>query len=251
MWWQLTWRAPDIRDDTMVMTYSTEGFNPQQDYEIWGPINLIYRPQMAESPAIQAEVLNSDTIYKIFNKENVENVVRDIPLHRDYRNLLLLSISPISSCLHIIDGALPVYSEWEALLTMQAGEYSHIDRIIPSGTSPVPPASIFGPEPEHDWCYYYQKASLARQTGDWEEIGRLYKEVKQLGLNTSDKSEMVPFLDGLVHLGENEDARTIYKQLKGRPKTRTLLCQSLAEDPGYPPEFGYDYQAIQQLVCKD
>jgi hypothetical protein len=251
MWWQLTWRAPDIKDDTMVMTYSTEGYNPQQDYEVWGPINLIYRPHMAESPSIQAEVLNSDTIYKIFNKENVENLVRDIPLHRDYRNVLLLSISPVSSCLHIIDGALPVYSEWEALLTMQAGEYSHIDRVIPSGTSPVPPASIFGPEPEHDWCYYYQKASLARQTGDWEEIGRLYKEVKKLKLNTSDKSEMVPFLEGLVHLGDHEEVRTIYKQIKGRPKTRTLLCQSLADDPAYPPEFGYDYQTIHQLLCND
>jgi hypothetical protein len=251
MWWQLTWRAPDIKDDTMVMTYSAQGYNPQQDYEVWGPINLIYRPHKAESPSIQAEVLNSDTVDKIFNKENVENLVRDIPLHRDYGNLLLLSISPISSCLHVIDGALPVYSEGEALLTMQAGEYSDIDRVIPSGKSPIPPASIFGPEPEHDWCYYYQKASLARQTGDWEEIGKLYKEVKNLGLNTNDKSEMVPFLEGLVHLGEDEDVRTIFKQIKGRPKTRTLLCQSLADDPRYPPEFRYDYQTIHQLLCND
>ena len=41
MWWQLTWRAPDIQDDTLVMSYSTDGFNPEQDYEIWGPLNLI------------------------------------------------------------------------------------------------------------------------------------------------------------------------------------------------------------------
>src|SRR6266542_686655 len=45
MWWQLTWRAPDIQDDTLVMTYSASGYNPEQDYEIWGPINLIYNPQ--------------------------------------------------------------------------------------------------------------------------------------------------------------------------------------------------------------
>ena len=44
MWWQLTWRAPDIKDDTLVMAYVTGGFNPQQDYEVWGPVNLIYNP---------------------------------------------------------------------------------------------------------------------------------------------------------------------------------------------------------------
>ncbi|HET9913247.1 MAG TPA: hypothetical protein VFQ13_15230 [Anaerolineales bacterium] len=251
MWWQLTWRAPGIKDGTMVMTYSTGGYNPQQDYEVWGPINLIYRPHPAASPSIQAEVLNSDTVSRVISKQEADSLVRDFPVYRDYGNLLLISISPVSSCLHVIDGALPVYSEWEAPLTIQAGKYSQIDRIVPSGTSPVPSASIFGPEPVHDWCYYYQKASLARQIGDWEEIGTIYREVKKLKLNTSDKSEMVPFLEALVNLGDDKEAREIYKQIKGSPRTRILLCDSLAQDPGYPPEFGYDYQAIHQLVCKD
>ena len=61
MAWQLTWRAPDIQDDTLVMASLSGGFNPQQDYEVWGPINLIYNPGTAKAPAIQAEVLNSDT----------------------------------------------------------------------------------------------------------------------------------------------------------------------------------------------
>jgi hypothetical protein len=30
-WWQLTWRAPDIKDDTMVIAYLPEGFRIQQD----------------------------------------------------------------------------------------------------------------------------------------------------------------------------------------------------------------------------
>ena len=208
MWWQLTWRAPDIQDDTLIMTYSSGGVNPQQDYEVWGPVNLIYRPIPAQTPAIKAEVLNSATSYDVFKKEVKDNFVRDIPMHRDFNNMLLLSVSPISSCLHVIDGDLPVYSETEALLTRQVGEYSHLDRIIPTGTPPVPPASIFGTEPEHDWCYYYQKASLARQVGDWQEIQDLYKQTEKLKLNTSDKSELIPFLEGLVNMGDHEEAET-------------------------------------------
>lgn len=252
MWWQLTWRAPELKDNTMVMTYSTGGYNPQQDYEIWGPVNLIYRPQPAQSPAIQAEVLNPDTAHRVTQKEIVNNMVRDIPMHRDYGNLLLLSISPISSCLHIIDGQLPVYSESEAAITRQIGEFSQIDRIIPTGTPSVPPTSMFGPEPVHDWCYYYQKASLARQLGDWEQVVNLYREATQAGFDTDDTSELFPYLEALVNLGNYDDARTLFnKEIKGSAEMRLPLCSRLATDPGYPPEFGYDYEMINQILCKE
>jgi hypothetical protein len=251
MWWQLTWRAPDIKDDTLVMTYSSGGFNPQQDYEVWGPINLIYNPEPAEMPAIQAEVLNSTTAYNVLQNEVLNNYVRDIKLHRDFNNVLIMSMSPLSSCLHVIDGRLPVYSAAESSLIRQVGESSQIDRIIPSGTAPTPPASIFGSEPEHSWCYYYQKASLARQIGDWEEIGRLYDEVIAVDLETNDKSEVIPFFEGLVNLGRDEEARTLYnKQIKGNAEMRFPLCTFMAEhNPNYPPEFGYDYQTIYEILC--
>ena len=252
MWWQLTWRAPDIQDDTLVMTYSANGYNPQQDYEIWGPLNLIYRPEPSAAPAIQAEVLNSDTTENIFKRKVLNNDVRDILLHRDFNNLLLMSMSPVSSCLHIVDGSLPVYSQGEALLFKQVGEYSQLDRIIPHGESPIPPVSIFGTEPVRDWCYYYQKASLARQGGDWEEVDRLYKEVNKLRLNTSDKSEIIPFFEALVNLGRYEDARSLYrKQIRGSPEVRLSVCESLEKDPEYPPEYGYDYKMVNQILCEE
>lgn len=249
-WWQLTWRAPDIQDNTLVMTYSSGGYNPQQDYEVWGPINLIYNPEPAETPAIQAEVLNPDTAYSVLKKDVINNYVRDIKLHRDFNNTLVMSRSPISGCLHVFDGRLPVYSENESSLIRQVGEYSQVDRIVSSGTAPVPPASIFGSEPEHGWCYYYQKASLARQNGDWEEIVRLYEEAVALNLETADKSEMIPFFEAFINLGRYDDAETLYhKQIKGNPEMRFSICNFLANNPGYPPEFRYDYPKIHELLC--
>lgn len=251
MAWQLTWRAPEIQDDTLVMASISGGFNPQQDYEIWGPINLIYNPGSAKAPAIQAEVLNSDTAYNILKKEVKNNHVRDIRLHRDFNNLLLITYPSSVSCFHVIDGTFPAYSGSESLLVQQIGAYSRVDRIIPSGNSPVPPASIFGSEPSRDWCYYYQKASLARQAGNWAEIGRLYDEVRKLNLETDDKSEIIPFFEGLVNLGRYEEAKALYnEQIKGHTEVRFPLCNFLANDPGYPPEFGYDYPMMYELLCK-
>lgn len=249
-WWQLTWRAPDLKDDTTVMAYLPDGYLMQQDYEMWGPLNLIYRPGSAQAPAIQAMVLNNDTAYDVLRKNVQDRLDRDVLIHTDFNNLLLISFPTTSSCIHVIDGTLPVYSESESLLTQQVGTYSRIDRIIPSGTAPIPPYQIFGSEPKHGWCYYYQKASLARQTGNWEEVVKLYNQANALHLDPVDTSEFFPFIEAYVNLGMYKDARALYiRGIKDRVKLRLPLCKSLGKDLNYPPEYHYDYKMISELIC--
>jgi hypothetical protein len=249
-WWQLTWRASDIQDETLIMANLPEGFQLQQDYEIWGPVNLIYNPEPAKTPAIAAEVLTYDTAFDVLQQNTVSNRVRDIRIPRNFANLLLISVPSAASCMHVIDGSLPVYAENEPLITQLIGNYSHVDRIIPNGTPPVPPPDIFGTEPSHEWCYYYQKASLARQQGNWKEIGRLYDEIISLNLSPNDKSEIVPFIEGLVNDGRQDEALALYNsEFKGHLKTRFPLCTELQKDPGYPPEFKYDYSNIYRVLC--
>ena len=130
------------------------------------------------------------------------------------------------------------------------GADSQIDRIIPQGTAPVPPSAIFGAEPTHDWCYYYQKASLARQNGDWAGVGRLYDQTVALGLKARDSSEVFPFLEGLVNAGRLDDAQKLFETaIKPQPDLNYEICQALAKDPAYPPEFKYNYTALHQLLC--
>ena len=250
-WWQLTWRAPDIRNNTMLMTYFSVDFGLQQDYETWGPVNLIYRPGPAKFPQIQAEILNRDTAINIMRGDILDKHMRDVWLHRDFTKLLLISLPSDASCIHVIDGILPIYSESESLLVEQVGGYSLIKRIIPDGEAPLPPPAIFGAEPAHGWCYYYQKASLARQKGDWNEIGRLYNATVAQGLMASDKSEVFPFLEGLVNLGHYDEARALFNaEIKERENLNFQLCQALAKNPGYPPEFHYNYAMLHQILCE-
>jgi tetratricopeptide (TPR) repeat protein len=195
-------------------------------------------------------VLTSDTAYDILKKDVLDNRDRDIKLHRDFTNLLLISLPSPTACIHIIDGSLPVYSENDALIVQRVGAYSRVDRIIPNGSAPTPPAQIFGAEPAHTWCYYYQKAALARQTGDWEEIGKLYDQATKLKLEAGDKSELMPFFEALVNLGRLDEARTLFnKEIKGREKMRFPLCEALSKDPNYPAEFRYDYKTISEMLC--
>ena len=250
-WWQLAWRAPDIRNNTLVMAYFSVDFALQQDYESWGPVDLIYRPGPAKFPPIQGEVLNPDTAVNVLQGDVHDKYMRDVWLHRDFRKVLLLSLPSTSSCMHVIDGTLPVYSEYEAQIVQRVGVDSQVDRIIPQGQAPTPPAAIFGTEPAHDWCYYYQKASLARQQGDWNEVGRLYDQTVSLRLRAADKSEWFPFLEGLVNLGRYDDAKALFTtQIKGDTNLIYGICTALAKDPGYPAEFKYNYSMLDQILCK-
>ncbi|MCG2787561.1 MAG: hypothetical protein L6461_20935 [Anaerolineae bacterium] len=250
-WWQLTWRAPDIRNNTLLMTYFSVDFALQQDYETWGPVNLIYRPEPFEYPQIQAEVLNQDTAFSVLQQEVIDKYMRDAWLHRDFSKLLLISLPSKNSCVHVIDGILPVYSEYESLLVERVGGRSLIKRITAEGESPIPPASIFGAEPAHEWCYYYQKGSLARQRGDWDEVSRLYDETVAQKLKASDKSELFPFIEGLVNSGRLDEASALFEaEIKERDKLSYKICEALSRDPGYPPEFNYDYGTLHQILCE-
>jgi len=76
----------------------------------------------------------------------------------------------------------------------------------------VSPEEIFGPEPEHDWCYFYQKAELARQYGDWETIVELGDQVEKNGFTPAVGMEYEPFIEGYAHQGKWETAYLLTKK---------------------------------------
>lgn len=253
MWWQLTWRAPNIQDNTVLMAYLPPGFGYQQDYEVWGPVNLIYRPGPAHIPAIPSEVLNADTALFVFQGISAGPHVRDIYVPKDYNNFLLISQPTVNSCIHIVDGAMPVYSTSERPIVEWVGGKSNIGLIDPSATPPIPPVNIFGKEPEHGWCYYFQQASLARQTGDWQKIVDLYQAASTANLKPADLSEYFVFIEGLVNQGDTDAAIQIVQKIIKDKNNTTLqysFCSSLSAAPAYPDSYGYRRDQISQVVCQ-
>jgi hypothetical protein len=250
-WWQVSWRAPDITDYTLVMAYAPDGYSFQQDYEMWGPLNLIYRRRAEPWPLIQAQVLNAETSVEIFKQSYVEEPrVRDIYVPRWYRDVLLFSQPTTRSCVHAIDGQMPAYSGSERLIVEKVGGYSEIDRINPSAAPSVPPVALFGPEPEHTWCYIYQQAALARQSGDWARIGDLYDQSVSAGYQAGDPSEYFVFIEGLTNLNREPEAIALTEaKIEQKSALQFSLCESIASAPEYPAEFGYRKEQIFRTVC--
>jgi hypothetical protein len=197
LWWQLTWRAPDLRDGTVVVPQLPAGNRLSEGYEVWAPLNLIYRPGDSGLP-ITGEVLNHETLMKILQRETTGRSMRRIEYKNDYKNTLLISLPGEGSCVHVIDGQRPELPGDEDPLVRLAAGVSDLNWIVTEGTGKSPPKSIFGKEPEHLWCYYYQKADLARQSGDWETVLALWDEAQKAGLEPSSTVEWMPVYEAYV-----------------------------------------------------
>ncbi len=99
-----------------------------------------------------------------------------------YDNLLVISQSAENACVHVINSQWPRYSENDSDQILLLGQYSKVQNILTDVTRPRPAEFIFRPEPAHAqaWCYYYQKAELALQEGNWGKIIQIGEKVTQL-----------------------------------------------------------------------
>jgi hypothetical protein len=86
------------------------------------------------------------------------------------------------------------------------------DAALLSSTAPILSESvarmpeIYEPEPAHGWCYYFEKADLARQTGDWETVTQLGDAAFALDDYPNDPIERFVFIEGYAHTTDWEKA---------------------------------------------
>jgi hypothetical protein len=205
-WWQLSWRAPQLQPGTLVLVDDRSFFLPSEreiwEEDIWGPVNQIYgawRPQVdfagQQFTLATAKALDRPESYPAPVDETFYSFKADV------RRNIIITIPQKASCLHAIDGAaaeLPADSS----LTASQARYSQIERIVTNAPAHRPPADIFGAEPEHGWCYYFERADLARQKKDWDEVIRLMAEAGQRNLRPQDPTEWLPLAEAHRVRGE-------------------------------------------------
>ena len=243
VWWQMSWRAPDLKDRTLLFINLPKGFEFGEGYEAWAPANLIYSP-VSGPPLISGEVLYAESADLIMQGVKKPKSHRGIWINRLFANTLLVSMPTQGSCADFIDGQRYELPTNEDPMVRLVAPYSRIDLIDVSAPLRRPTEEIFGHEPEHTWCYYYQKAALARQKGDWQELVRLGDEARAKGYAPQNSSEWVPFLEGYAVLGREQDARKIAEQMA----PNFSLCQQFTSDNDYPDPDSAGL--IQNLLCQ-
>lgn len=227
-WWQLTWRAPALKDGTALVAVMPSDYGLAEGFEVWGPANRIYHPGQ-QTIAIGGSILSPGVARQIAHGQSFGVTNRTIGYTVDTKNTLIASLAG-GACLHVVDGNRVELAENETALVRQAARFSRVDMIQADAPLAIPPMSIFGREPAHGWCYYYQKAELARQRKDWEEVARLGDEATRLALQPADVSEWMPFYEAYARLGQIEAANAMASAIRRNDAVRRDLCDQY--DPG-------------------
>lgn len=233
-WWQVSWRIPQMeKGTTLVANYPAL---VEEDYFIWGPANLIYHPESAHEdyvqPAIYAALLNEETVASVQSKQPQDfSNRRGIRTYKNYRNILILSQPTSSSCVQVIDGQQVELSASEDERVKAIAPFSEVEHILTSESFHTPPSIPFGAEPPHGWCYFYQKAALARQTGNWQEVARLGDKALALGFSAGDEIEWMPFLQAYAMLDDSAHVGELAPLLTSDLVAAQQACQSLTSLP--------------------
>jgi hypothetical protein len=257
-WHQVVWRAPGIQaGTTLVVNYPSVDFGQDVD-TVAGPANFLYFPEQTNQiPAIyQLSALEQG---EYASKDVLENPEKTYPFRYrthasvvNYANLLVMTQPTEASCVHVIDSRWPRQNPGESYSILLVGQRSKVERILTDAVPPKPAESIFGPEPAQRWCFYYQKAELALQNDQWEQILALGEEVWAQELRPGDSIEWLPFLQAYAITGDLPHLKSVEKQARRDEFFRKQACQTLhtMHENGYPlqPQV---LDEVNRLFCQE
>jgi len=227
LWWQLSWRAPSLKPGTLLTGRSVD-YNIVEGFNIWGPVNMMYYPE-AKNPVVMAETLNKSLIQNVQMDKDPQRDFRTYMLNMEASNLLVMSVPSDVSCLHLVDGSAADYSVYENSDIQLIGAYSKLGQIDLNAAGTTPPVGMFGDEPSHGWCYYYQKGELALQKGEYEEVARLWEDAQSKNLHPDDKIELLPFIKAYAQLGDEGQLNGLLPMFLDNPYHKVSYCRNLSE----------------------
>jgi hypothetical protein len=228
-YWQLYWRAPEVEPGTAFFADGTV-FTYVADYPLAFALNTLYDSagQGAQLPYWFFELDSGFYWYPqdYLKGQEITGSLRNYSFQSDSLDSLLMDYNHRSgNCLWILDEQDSLINELTDL-TREALPISHLGRIGMDGEiESYPPVSIFGSEPKHDWCYFFQMADAAHQVNNLEKIIEMERTVHQRGLEPNNKLEWLPFIDTYAANGYWEEASQItLEKFEVSPITRNTFC---------------------------
>ncbi len=232
-WWQVYWRIPKIQEGTTIAAiYPNIKYEDDTDI-VWGPANFLYYPNPQPGVNLVKYPLGGTTLDQtgirnvMEEKEKISATYRSHFIFLNYRRVLVMSQPFAESCVHVIDARWIEQSQHDTEEIVQLFPHSKMEYALTEGETAVPLGFAFGTEPTHGWCYFYQKAELARQQGDWDSVAALGEEAASQNLVPADPIEWTPFLQAYAVLGHIEKVESLAEQFRDDSFHKGQFCQTL------------------------
>ena len=206
---QLSWRAPSIAPGTALLLVDESSLTPKSDYALSIPLNLVYSGKPS-TPNLNYWVFRVSAHGDEGMRPPAETAmlaanVRTLHFHGDATRAVAAWL-PASGCLKILSGDSP--TPFIPGIAQLVTKLSHTERIGTASQATVPSA-IFGAPPPPSWCFFYERAALASQLGDWRSVASMADEVRRTGLLPEDPAEWFPFLEGYIHAHRYREANAL------------------------------------------
>lgn len=254
LFWELAWRMPALEENTALLTYELP-LQYASDLQATAPLNWVY------APALNERKLPYVLLYiKTRLNSSLPSLQANTPITVRYRTVhfngntsnSIVIYKEADGCLRVLD---PVYGNAETIpnatyFLTHAIPLSNPSRIIADVPEPNLDKTLFGAEPAHGWCYFYAKAELARQQGDWEAVVQLHRQAQKAGLGASMPVENLPFIEAFAVTGDMDTAVQLTEQtVKGQPALCPAL-HTLWERVSEPREPLGEIDAFLRDACK-
>ena len=249
-YWQLFWRAPSIEDETALVSFdrlSWQMTDPLTSYAI----NTLYAKSVASNARLWNFELNRTlTVNNVREGRNLVSQFRGLSFSTGTGDDLVFYHKLDDGCLwiltpeHVDNSYLP--DENRELVAA-----SNVTNVL-SQPITLPSESVFGEEPAHAWCYYFEKASLAAQEEDWERVVWLYTVAEDQDLKANYGIEWLPLLDAYLRLKDWNSALDLSARIhRMHARNDAMVCTSWVsialDDAGAQP---YLEEAIETARCE-
>jgi hypothetical protein len=254
IYWQLAWRIPAMKPGTALLTHQLP-IDYETDLSFTAPINWMYAPEYERSDLPYALIytekrLGGTALTSLDRNTKITLPIRRVSFHGSTSQVLVIYM-PQNGCLRVLDperGDEVTYGGQSRFL-VDAIPLSDLSNIIvdTNQTAKLP----FLAEPEHTWCYYFAKAELARQQGDWDQVIDFIDEARSLGYEPEDPFEWLTYIEAQAITGNVEGAKkTSQDAFEQEDRIRRGLCELWKRIQTLPASMGEEAMLINQILSE-
>jgi hypothetical protein len=234
MFWQLAWRMPGLQPGTMLLSNELP-VKHYSDNSLTAAVNWVFNPENRTQQmgyALFYPTVRAGNILKALEPGlTVELDYLAASFHGNTSQAVAFYYHP-PGCVRVLDPeverdnyTLPLYLRQAMMLSSTRPILDEDSAELPAG-SPSLPAALFGVQSTASWCYYFEKADLARQQQDWPRVVALSEEGFASGDYPNDPTERLPAIEGYAHLGDWQNALAQSRLAAGvAPVYEMVVCR--------------------------
>lgn len=223
LYWELAWRIPELKEGTVI--YGPGTFTGKSSYyDGTYVMNLLFDPDLP----VKARYAYFDRGH--FPQAQLMSAGPMIQIHRGGQfvghtsQVVSIYFGRSGACARVLDEVYmddPIYPHPVSDL----GLFTNPDQILDSSKPAAINPAIFGEELLHGWCYYFEKADLARQLSDWQAVLSIEATASTLDLEPAQGAEYIPFIEAHARTGRWLQALELSRRaLELSPGLEATLC---------------------------